>query len=133
MKKKGPRVRNPRRKPDRYQNIEKHKHPDGTVCDSKRELKRYEELLLMQRAGVIRDLTVHPRYAITIGGTPIKIRSAGYPNGRHLTYVADFEYHDLERSKLVIEDVKMQSGFRTEVYKIKKALMEAMGYAITEY
>ena len=33
----------------------------------------------------------------------------------------------------VIEDVKMQSGHRTEIYKIKRALMDAMGHPITEY
>ena len=114
----------------RYPNIRKHQHPDGTVCDSRRELNRYGELLLLKRAGEITDLRVHPSYPIQFEGVYVKIRSKGYPNGRQLTYRADFEYR--EKGRLVIEDVKMQSGFRTEVYKIKRALMEAMGYEITE-
>lgn len=121
----------------RFGNIKRHQHPDGTVLDSKREYNRYCELLLLQKAGEIRDLHVHPRYPITVGGIDIKIRSKRYPNGRVLTYVADFEYYERgqggTRWRQVIEDVKMQSGHRTEVYKIKRALMEAMGHVITEY
>lgn len=125
---------NKAKKPGRYGGkIKRHRHADGTVLDSGREYHRYCDLLLMQKAGVIRDLVAHPRYPITIAGIDIKIRSKRYPNGRVLTYVADFAYYDVERRKEVIEDVKMQSGYRMEVYKIKRALMEAMGYVITEY
>lgn len=121
----------------RYANIKKHQHSDGTVLDSKRELYRYADLLLLQRAGEICGLKVHPRYPITIAGVPILLKSSRYPNGRHLTYVADFSYfpgkaEDCQLGQ-VIEDVKMQSGHRTEIYKIKRALMDAMGHPITEY
>ena len=125
-----------RRRRGRYGNIEKHTHPDGTKLDSGRELKRYCELLLLQKAGEISGLKVHPRYPITIGDVRVLMKSARYPNGRHLTYVADFTYIPGKPEelwlRLVIEDVKMQSGHKTEVYKIKRALMEAMGYTITE-
>ncbi len=118
----------------RYANIKKHQHPDGTVLDSKRELTRYCELLLLVKANAITDLKVHPRYPITIAGVPIMLKSSRYPNGRHLTYVADFTYRDMwQGAAVVIEDVKMQSGHRTEIYKIKRALMDAMGSPITEY
>ncbi len=123
----------------RYANIKKHQHSDGTVLDSKRELYRYADLLLLQRAGEICGLKVHPRYPITIAGVPILLKSSRYPNGRHLTYVADFSYFPGKVGELdvtdilVIEDVKMQSGHRTEIYKIKRALMDAMGHPITEY
>lgn len=114
-------------------------HPDGTKFDSKREMARYCDLLLLQKAGEISKLKVHPRYPIIIGGVQILMKSEHYPNGRKLTYVADFSY--LENAVIggegaqrpVIEDVKMQSGHRTEVYKIKRALMDAMGITITEY
>jgi len=117
----------------RYANIKKHQHPDGTKLDSGRELTRYCELLLLQRAGEISLLKVHPRFPIEIAGVPIMIKSKRYHNGRQLTYVADFTYLDKQTDSFVIEDVKMQSGFRTEIYKIKRALMEAMGSPITEY
>ena len=117
----------------RFANIKKHTHPDGTVLDSKREFNRYCELLLLERAHEIANLAVHPRYPIEIAGVPIMLRSRRYPNGRQLTYVADFCYWDARSGKFVIEDVKMQSGYRMREYKIKRALMEAMGHTITEY
>ena len=121
----------------RYGNVKKHQHPDGTVLDSGRELKRYCDLLLLQKAGNICGLKVHPRFPIIIGGVQVLMKSARYPKGRKLTYVADFSYfpgapEDMLLG-LVIEDVKMQSGHRTEVYKIKRALMDAMCWPITEY
>jgi len=112
----------------RYSNVKKHVHPDGTKLDSGRELKRYCDLLLLQKAGEIRDLQVHPRYPITIAG--IEIRYCG--SNRHLTYVGDFRYYDEEKKKWILEDTKMQSSHRTEVYKIKKALVQAMGLEILE-
>jgi len=131
----------------RYGNVKKPEF-DGIRFDSHREMQRYCDLKLMQQAGVIKDLEVHPKYPITIGGIEIRIRSKRYWNeGRHLTYEADFSYIDLEKKPsrdellehgadwhpTVIVDVKMQSGHRTETYKIKRALMTAMGYTITEY
>jgi hypothetical protein len=122
-----------KRKPNRYgSNIKRWKHPDGTTLDSKREYMRYGALLLLFYAGEIEELDVHPRIPICIGGVQVLMRSAGYPNGRKLTYVGDFRYIDIDK-KHGIEDVKMQSGHRTEVYKIKRALVEAMGLHITEY
>lgn len=121
----------------RYANIQRCTHADGTKLDSKRELRRYEDLLLLERAGRIRELEVHPRIPICIEGVQILMRSPGYPNGRKLTYVADFRYVDIDHKHgttlEILEDVKMQSGHRTEVYKIKRALVEAMGLTITEY
>lgn len=121
-----------RRTHSRFPNIKRHTAGDGTVLDSGHELKRYKELLLLQAAHSITDLRVHPRYKLEIGGEPILLRSKGYPNGRQLTYVADFDYWDEARSQTVIEDVKMQSGHRTEVYKIKRAIMQLGGYEIEE-
>jgi len=115
----------------RYANVKK-PVVDGHRFDSQHEANRYGELKLMLAYGQIESLKLHPRYPIKIGGITVLMRSKGYPNGRKLTYVADFSYVDLVLEEVVIEDVKMQSGHRTEVYKIKRALMEAMGYRITE-
>lgn len=119
-------------KRSRFSNIKRQTARDGTVLDSRRELMRYGQLLLLGKAGTISDLRVHPRYVLEVGGEPILLRSDRYPNGRKMTYVADFEYWDIEHKKTVIEDVKMQSGYRTEVYKIKRAIMELAGYHIDE-
>ena len=41
--------------------------------------------------------------------------------------MADFTYWEVDA--FIIEDVK---GFRTEVFKLKKAILESMGYKIRE-
>ena len=52
---------------------------------------------------------------------------------RQLRYEADFEYIECDTGRTVIEDVKMSSGHRTGVYKLKRAMMRAMGHEIEEY
>ena len=121
----------------RYGNVNKIEH-DGIRFDSKREFLRYMDLKLLKAAGEIKDLRVHPKYPITIGGIPIMVALNQHkPWGRHLSYEADFEYWELDHRNRtwvsVIEDVKMQSGHRTDVYRLKRALMKAMGYDIREY
>ena len=131
----------------RYGNVNKIEH-DGIRFDSKREFLRYMDLKLLEAAGEISDLRVHPRYPITIGGIPIMVSSNQHNKwDRHLTYEADFTYFEwteksidrphgtttARKAERVIEDVKMQSGHRTDVYKLKRALMKAMGHDIREY
>ena len=120
----------------RYGNVNKIEE-DGYRFDSKREYLRYLDLKLLVRAGEITDLKVHPKYPITIGGVKIMVSSNQHNKwDRHLTYEADFQYWTWNKDGdqvSVIEDVKMQSGHRTGIYKIKRALMRAMGYDIEEY
>ena len=85
---------------------------DGIEFDSKKEAKRYQELLLMQRAGIITDLKRQVPYVLV---PAFNLNKKRY---RAMTYIADFVYK--ENGKEVVEDAK---GFRTEVYKIKKKLM----------
>lgn len=96
-------------------------HDDGHRFSSKREHKRYLELRLLERAGEIRDLQLQPSWTFSVDGKGLLIRSEGYPNGRLAKYVADFSYVDTKTGELVVEDSK---GFRTDVFKWKKALME---------
>ena len=101
--------------------------PDGRKYDSKREMQRGVDLQMLERAGHIRNLEFQVRIPITIGGVDVL-----YPSGRHMAYIADFCYYDIAKRDEIIEDVKMQSGFLTETYPIKRALMLAMGLTITE-
>lgn len=128
-----------KRSKGRYGNVRKPVH-DGIKFDSKREFLRYMDLKLLEKAGEIKHLEVHPKYPITIGGVPVMVSSNQHNKwDRHLTYEADFSYLQRvpgtkhNRHRRIIEDVKMQSGHRTGVYKIKRALMRAMGYDIEEY
>lgn len=113
---------------------------DGIEFDSKREAKRYQQLKLMEKSGMICDLKRQVKYELV---------PAQYINGkcveRAVTYTSDFEYYVLKplRQKTVmaepgalaigqhiVEDVK---GMRTDVYKIKKKLMlYRYGIQITE-
>lgn len=91
---------------------------DGIRFDSKKEAKRYLELKILEKAGVIKDLRRQVPYVI--------INKSRY--GRAIKYVADFVYY--EGDKLVVEDVK---GVRTPVYKLKKRLMaERFGIEVKE-
>lgn len=126
-----PRAR--RRSGGRYANVKRAVASDGVQLDSMRERDRYEELLLLKRAGEVIDLEVHKRFALVVGGIPIK-----YASGRQAVYVADFVYIRPVESgtvryggNVVIEDVKMDVH-RDRVYKLKRAIMLAMGHEITE-
>lgn len=101
--------------------------------DSQAEAKRYDELLLLLRAGQIRNLQLQKTYCLQEPFT-------GIDGNRVLgvDYKADFDY---ERKTApdkygnsywlrVTEDVK---GVRTESYSIKAKMFHAKhGYAITE-
>lgn len=82
---------------------------DGVRFASKAEARRYCELKLLVQAGEIRNLELQPAFPIVIEGV------------RVTTYIADFAYFG--GGKRVIEDVK---GFKTDVYALKKKLVEAM-------
>lgn len=93
---------------------------DGHRFDSRAEAHRYGELALMQRAGVIHDLTPHPRFPLHTldrDGQPAAIRIGK----RAVVYVADFRYTDAT-GRIRIEDVK---GFDTDTARLKRAIFEA--------
>lgn len=113
---------------------------DGFLFDSKKEAQRYQQLKLMEKAGVICDLKRQVKYELV---------PAQYVDGkcveRAVTYTSDFEYYVLKdlRQKSVMADVKAKTigqyivedvkGMRTDVYKIKKKLMlYRYGIQITE-
>lgn len=95
---------------------------DGYKFDSIRECERYKELCLLQDAGEITVLEVQPKFPLRCGDTEIKIRSGRYPNGRRVSYYADFSYRDERTGKRVVEDVKGQD---TPVSRLKRAIVEA--------
>jgi hypothetical protein len=107
----------PRPKRSKYGNVKV--TIDGHTFDSKREALRYQELRVLEAAGKISHLELQPTFKLYCGQTPIKFAS-----GRHATYKADFAYFDYSRAERlrVVEDVK---GFKTDVYKLKKAIVEA--------
>lgn len=95
---------------------------DGIVFDSLKEATRYQELKLLEKAGIIKKLELQPRIKIVIGGVEVK-----FDTGRQVYYRGDFRY--IQDGKYVTEDTK---GFRTRDYKLKKAMVRAMGINILE-
>lgn len=86
---------------------------DGIVYDSVKEYKRHTELLLLEKAGAIRNLQRQVKFEL-IPAQKIK----GKTVERACSYVADYVYQ--ENGETVVEDVK---GYRTPEYSIKKKLM----------
>ena len=86
---------------------------DGYTLDSQAEAARYQELKLLQRAGDITNLTVHPPYVLF----PAATASDGSRISK-VTYIADFEYID-HTGETIVEDVK---GVETAVFRLKRNL-----------
>lgn len=112
---------------------------DGIQFDSKREAARYQELRLLERAGVISFLQLQAKFQLipnqyapsdeTYTKGPRKgQRKPGKLLEHECSYIADFCY--IRNGETVVEDAK---GYRTEVYRIKKKLMlERYGIQIKE-
>lgn len=89
---------------------------DGIVFDSKKEAARYQDLRLLERAGEIQDLRCQVPFELV----PAQRDAKGKLVERPVKYLADFVYKDCATGERVVEDVK---GYRTDVYKIKRRLM----------
>lgn len=84
---------------------------DGLRFDSAAEGRRYQQLRMLERAGEIQDLRVHPRYVI------IDALRVGSRREKAIVYEADFAY--TEGGLPVVEDVK---GVETAVFRLKRRL-----------
>ena len=110
----------------KYHN-KKAKSADGKDFDSTKERNRYEELLLMQKAGMIFGLETQKKFILI--PTQREPDTVGARGGTHkgaviereCAYYADFAYYK-KGGEYVVEDVKSEAT-RTEQYKIKRKLM----------
>lgn len=116
---------------------------DGYFFDSKKEARRYAELKMMLRAGVISDLELQKEFEL-IPAQYEPVPRYG-KNGKRLVdgkkciekscvYKADFVYFDRETGQLVVEDVKGYKGGQAySLFTIKRKLMlERYGIKIKE-
>jgi hypothetical protein len=123
---------------NKYKN-HKTKVSNGHIADSRKEARRYEELLLLQKAGRISDLCTQVPYELIPAQYETYERYG--KNGKRLidgkklveracNYIADFVYTEVETGKTIVEDVK---GVRTKEFVIKRKLMYAVyGIKVTE-
>lgn len=99
--------------------------------DSQKEMRRFDELMILLKAGRIKDLKLQPEFTLREAYTD--------PGGWHirpLKYRADFSYMERviypskgetwacceEQWRCVVEDVKSQAT-KTRVYEMKKQMM----------
>ena len=87
---------------------------DGIEFDSKKEMNRYAELKILERAKEIKNLQTQVKFTLI----PAQ-RINGKVVERECSYIADFVYHENDGT-VVVEDTK---GFKTKDYIIKKKLM----------
>jgi hypothetical protein len=88
---------------------------DPYTFDSKREAARYQELLLLMKAGEVKEIGLQPGYVLLDGY--IK-------NGkkvRPIVYRADFKVYYTD-GRVEVEDVK---GFKTKEFRLKEKLFNA--------
>ena len=98
----------------------------GTIrFDSQKEARRYDELMVMLRGGIITDLRLQPQFTLqesylTEGGERI----------RAIRYTADFSYRF--GGKLVVEDVKSGPTRTKEYLRNRKMMRSKYGIDIQE-
>lgn len=119
------------RRQSKYYNI-KTRALDGTVFDSYKEARRWDELILLQRAGKITDLQRQVRYELIpaqyqtyerFSKKGERLKDGVRLLERKVEYVADFVYTDAETGETIVEDAK---GMRTKDYILKRKLMLAV-------
>ena len=101
---------------------------EGETYASRKELKRFQELELMQAAGRITGLRKQVKFVlipaqyepdwVDYSKSTQGRKQKGKLIEREVAYVADFVY--LKDGEMVVEDAK---GFRTKDYIIKRKLM----------
>ena len=117
-------------KPPKYHNEKASRRmPNGEVrtFDSQREARRYDELMLLLKAGQIKDLRLQQNFTIQEGYVTAEGEVV-----RPSVYKTDFVYYVIRNGEWtkVVEDAK---GVRTEGYKLKKKMMQdRLGITIEE-
>jgi hypothetical protein len=96
----------------------------GMRFDSRHEMRRYQELSVLESGGAIRNLRRQVPFDLAVNGVKV------------CRYVADAVYDErvgqLAQWQTVVEDAKSPAT-RTPVYRLKRALMRAlMGIDIRE-
>ena len=86
--------------------------------DSQKERRRYQELLLLQKIGEIKDLKKQVAFELI---PTQKNNATGRVVERGVKYIADFTYTD-RYGNFIVEDTKSPAT-KTDAYIIKRKLM----------
>lgn len=102
---------------------------NGITFDSRKEARRYNELLMLEKAGLIQDLQMQVKYTLIpaqyetfekYGKNGKRLKDYKKCVEREVSYIADFVYKVSETGDTIVEDTK---GFKTKDYIIKRKLM----------
>jgi hypothetical protein len=108
-------------KPTKYRSVKT--VVDSITFDSKLEARRWQELRLMEKAGMIRGMRTQVAFPLVVNKIEV------------CRYVADFVYDERVDGKWrqVVEDTKSPSSREIRVYRVKAKLMAAcLGIIIRE-
>ena len=83
---------------------------DNIKFDSKKESSRWQELSILEKSGVIKNLKRQIRFEIV----------PKTKDERAVFYQADFVYQEVESGKLICEDVKSPATRKDKTYIIPK-------------
>ena len=115
----------PAPKPTKYRSCQTER--GGIRFDSQKEARRYDELLLMLRAGEIRDLRLQPQFTIQesyVTETGERVRA--------IRYTADFSYIREVSGERIVEDVKSGPTRTKEYLRNRKLIRSIYGIDIRE-
>ena len=105
---------------------------NGIVYDSKKEMRRHQQLLLLEKEGSIMDLQMQVKYVLipaqyeTItryGKKGQRLKDGKKLLEREISYIADFQYYDCNTDELVVEDVKSKITRENKFYIAKRKMM----------
>ena len=89
---------------------------DGIKFDSKMESQMYQQLKVLEKAGVIKNLKLQPEITLQ----PAFEDYTGKKT-RAIKYRADFSFYDNDLDRFRVVDCK---GYKTAVYKLKKKMFD---------
>ena len=92
---------------------------DGIKFDSKKERARFITLKQLEKAGIIKELELQPKFLLL---DTIHYKGKTYPK---TYYKADFKYFDNEKGKYIIEDIKSPITAKDKVYRLKIKMLLA--------
>ena len=105
---------------------------DGLEFDSMKEMNRYAELKMLERAKEIRNLQTQVKFTLIpaqyetyerYGKKGKRLKDGERLLEKGCDYIADFVYQDATTGDLVVEDVKSVATRKKESYIIKRKLM----------
>lgn len=104
---------------------------DGITFDSKDEIRRYNELLILKKAGEIHDLKYHEQFELLpaqyetverYGKNGKRLKDGLKLVERAAVYTSDFSYYLTATGEKIVEDVKCEKT-KTEAYVLRRKLV----------